>query len=145
MKDIRGFMTKLVIYTIYREAFYLFVNCYASIEDVESSCRNNSCYFMTLVGVFLWMDLTGVPAYHTVMKDLFPTLNNSTVVPRLIDDIVSKGGKGIANAHGFYEYTEEEARLWEETFKEFNYEIRKLALKYPADVVKKKLECKDKT
>jgi len=61
-------------------------------------------------------------------------------VPRLIDDIVRKGGRGIANAQGFYEYTEEEARLWEETFKEFNYEIRKLALKYPADVVKKKLE-----
>jgi 3-hydroxybutyryl-CoA dehydrogenase len=86
------------------------------------------------------MDLTGVPAYHTVMKDLFPTLNNDTAVPRLIDDIVRKGGRGIANGQGFYEYTEEEARLWEETFKEFNYEIRKLALKYPADVVKKKLE-----
>ena len=40
----------------------------------------------------------------------------------------------------FYEYTPEEARLWEETFAEFSYEIRKIALKYPADVVKKKLK-----
>ena len=79
------------------------------------------------------------------MDGLFPTLNNDTAVPHLIDDIVMKGGKGIANAHGFYEYTEEEARLWEETFKEFNYEIRKLALKYPADVVKKKLQRNNKT
>jgi hypothetical protein len=36
-------------------------------------------------------------------------------------------------------YTEEEAKLWEETFTEFSYEIRRLALKYPADVVKKKM------
>jgi len=143
-KDIRGFITNRLMYAMYREAFYLVENGYASIEDVDRSCRNNAGYFMTLVGVFRWMDLTGVPAYHTVMKDLFPTLNNDTTVPRLIDDIVRKGGRGIANAQGFYEYTEEEARLWEETFKEFNYEIRKLALKYPADVVKKKLERSNK-
>ena len=59
---------------------------------------------------FRWMDLTGVPAYHTVMKDLFPTLNNQTTVPKLIDDIVKAGGRGIHNGKGFYEYTPEEAR-----------------------------------
>jgi 3-hydroxybutyryl-CoA dehydrogenase len=74
------------------------------------------------------------------MKDLFPTLNNSTAIPKLIDDIVKAGGKGVSNAQGFYDYTPEEAKLWEETFKEFSYEIRKLALKYPVDVVKKKLK-----
>lgn len=138
-KDIRGFITNRLMYAMYREAFYLVENGYATVEDVDRSCRNNAGYFMTLVGPFRWMDLTGVPAYHTVMKDLFPTLNNDTGVPKLIDDIVQKGGKGVANAHGFHEYTREEAQLWEETFKEFTYEIRKLALKYPGDVVKKKL------
>lgn len=97
---------------------------------------------MTLVGLFRWMDLTGVPAYHNVMKELFPTLCNSTEVPKLIDDIVKAGGRGVSNAHGFYSYTPEEARLWEETYSDFSYDIRKLALKYPADVVKKKLEQK---
>lgn len=138
-KDIRGFITNRLMYAMYREAFYLVENGYATVEDVDRACRNNAGYWMTLVGVFRWMDLTGVPAYHAVMKDLFPTLNNSTEVPKLIDDIVKAGGKGVANAHGFHKYTPEEARLWEETFKEFSYEIRKLALKYPADVVKKKL------
>jgi 3-hydroxybutyryl-CoA dehydrogenase len=138
-KDIRGFIANRLMYAMYREAFSLVENGYASVEDVDRACRNNAGYWMTLVGVFRWMDLTGVPAYHTVMKDLFPTLNNSSNVPKLIDDLVKDGAKGVANAKGFYEYTPEEARLWEETFKEFSYEIRKLALKYPADVVKKKL------
>ena len=31
-------------------------------------------------------------------------------------------------------------KLWEETFTEFSYEIRELALRYPADVVEKKLQ-----
>ena len=139
-KDIRGFIGNRLMYAMYREAFYLVENGYATVEDIDRACRNNPGYWMTLVGVFRWMDLTGVQAYHAVMKDLFPTLCNSTEVPKLIDDIVKSGGKGVANANGFHSYTAEEAKLWEETFKDFSYEIRKLALKYPADVVKKKLE-----
>lgn len=139
-KDIRGFITNRLMYAMYREAFFLVENGYATVEDVDRACRNNAGYWMTMVGVFRWMDLTGVPAYHNVMKDLFPTLCNSTEVPKLIDDIVKAGGRGVANAHGFYPYTEEEAKLWEKTFTEFSYEIRKLALKYPVDVVRKKME-----
>ena len=138
-KDIRGFITNRLMYATYREAFFLVENGYATVEDVDRACRNNAGYWMTLVGVFRWMDLTGVPAYHNVIKDLFPTLSNSTEMPKLIDDIVKAGGRGVSNAHGFYSYTEEEAKLWEETFTEFSYEIRKLALKYPVDVVKKKM------
>jgi 3-hydroxybutyryl-CoA dehydrogenase len=138
-KDIRGFITNRLMYAMYREAFHLVENGYATIEDVDRACRNNAGYWMTLVGVFRWMDLTGVAAYHTVMKDLFPTLSNSTQVPKLIDDVVKGGGRGVANAKGFYEYSPEEARLWEETFVQFSYEIRRLALKYPVDVVKKEL------
>jgi 3-hydroxybutyryl-CoA dehydrogenase len=141
-KDIRGFITNRLMYALYREAFYLVENGYATVEDVDRACRNVPGYWMTLVGPFRWMDLTGVQAYHTVMKDLFPTLNNSTEVPKLIDDIVKAGGRGVSNVHGFHDYTAEEAKLWEETYKEFSYDVRKLAMKYPADVVKKKMSKK---
>ena len=143
-KDIRGFIANRLMYAMYREAMALVENGYATIEDVDRACRNNTGYWMTLVGVFRWMDLTGVPAYHTVMKDLFPTLNTSTEVPELIDKIVREGGKGVANAHGFYSYTPEEAKLWEETFMEFSYDIRQMALKYPVDVVEKKIRAAEK-
>ncbi len=139
-RDIRGFISNRLMYAMYREACSLVENGYGSIEDVDRACRNNAGYWMTLAGVFRWMDLTGVAAYHTVMKDLLPTLSNQTSIPTLIDDIVRAGGLGIKNGKGFYNYTPEEARLWEQTFTEFSYEIRKLALKYPADVVDQKLK-----
>lgn len=139
-KDIRGFIANRLMYAMYREAINLVENGYATIEDVDRACRNNTGYWMTLVGVFRWMDLTGVPAYHTVMKDLFPTLYNGTEVPELIDKIVREGGKGVANAQGFYSYTPEEAKCWEETFTAFSYDIRQLALKYPVDIVEKKMQ-----
>jgi 3-hydroxybutyryl-CoA dehydrogenase len=128
---------------MYREAFYLVENGYASIEDIDRACRNSPGYWMTLVGLFRWMDLTGVPAYHTVMKDLFPTLNNQIQIPKLIDDVVKEGGKGILNGKGFYEYTPEEALMWKQTYEEFSYDIRRLAEKYPADIVNKKLAAKE--
>lgn len=139
-KDIRGFITNRLMYAMYREAISLVEGGYATVEDVDRACRNNAGYWMTLVGVFRWMDLTGVPAYHTVMKELFPTLSNSIDVPEMIDKIVREGGRGVANAKGFYQYTPEEAKYWEETFTEFSYDIRQLALKYPYDVVEQKMK-----
>lgn len=138
-KDIAGFITNRLMYAMYREAISLVENGYATIEDVDRSCRNNAGYFMTFVGVFRWMDLTGVPAYHTVMQRLLPTLNNSIEVPELIDKVVREGGRGVANAHGFYDYEPGEAKVWEEVFTKFTYDIRELALRYPADIVKQKL------
>ena len=141
-KDIRGFITNRLMYAMYREACYLVEQGYATVEDVDRACRNNPGYWMTLMGVFRWMDLTGVPAYHTVMKDLLPDLDRSTSIPKLIDDVVKSGGKGTANANGFYKYSKEEAHEWEEVFREFSYEIRKLALQYPADIVEQRLKKK---
>ena len=129
-KDIRGFITNRLMYAMYREAFYLVENGYATVEDIDRACRNNAGYWMTLLGVFGWMDMTGVAAYHNVMKELFPTLSNSQEVPKLIDDIVKAGGRGVANGKGFYEYTPEEAKMWEDTFTEFSFDIKKLADKY---------------
>lgn len=139
-KDIPGFIANRLMYAMYREAMYLVENGYATIEDIDRSCRTNAGNFMTYIGIFRWMDLTGVKAYHTVMKDLFPTLNNDVEVPKLIDDIVQAGGNGISNAKGFYEYSPEEVKMWQETFSAFTYDIRELALKYPGDLVKNNLE-----
>lgn len=139
-KDIRGFLRNRLMYALYREEFYLVENGYASIEDIDCACRFGIGNWVNFVGCFRWMDLVGLPAFHTVMKDLFPTLHNGTEVPTLIDNIVKSGGKGILNGNGFYQYTPEEARLWEETRQKYSYDIRQLGQRYPDDLVKKILE-----
>jgi 3-hydroxybutyryl-CoA dehydrogenase len=133
-KDIRGFITNRLMYAMMREAIYLVENGYATIEDIDRACRNDMGYWITFAGLFRFMDLTGIPAYLTVMKDLFPELNNSTEAPGFIEELVTSGAKGISNACGFYPYTKESAKKWEKLFIEFTYEIRKLAEKYPKDI-----------
>jgi len=129
-KDIRGFITNRIMYAMLREAFHLVEKGYATVEDVDRSLRNDLGYWITFAGPFRFMDLTGIPAYRTVMADLFPELDNSTGTPALMEKVVAEGALGVANAKGFYRYTAESAEHWERTFIEFSYEIRKLAEKY---------------
>lgn len=129
-KDIRGFITNRLMYALMREAFFLVKNGYATYEDIDRACRNDMGSWMTLAGPFRYMDLTGVPAYLTVMTGLFPELDNSTTAPDFVKDLVAAGARGIGNAHGFYNYTPASAENWEETFVDFTYDIRKLSEKY---------------
>lgn len=130
-KDIRGFITNRLMYAMMREAFSLVEKGYASYEDIDRACRNDFGYWITFAGPFRFMDLTGIPAYLTVMKDLFPELDNATQAPGFIEQLVASGAKGVSNAKGFYSYTEESAHQWEKLFNEFAFDIRKLSLKYP--------------
>jgi 3-hydroxybutyryl-CoA dehydrogenase len=129
-RDIRGFITNRIFYAMLREAFYLVENGYASVEDVDRSVRNDLGYWITLAGPFRYMDLTGIPAYAAVMRDLLPDLSCNTQVPQLMKEVVAAGARGISNAKGFYSYTPTEAKRWRKRLLDFSYEIRGLALKF---------------
>jgi 3-hydroxybutyryl-CoA dehydrogenase len=129
-RDIRGFITNRIMYAMIREAFYLVENGYATPADVDRSVRNDMGWWITLAGPFRYMDLTGIPAYAAVMRDLVPELCCETQVPKLMQEVVDSGARGVSNAKGFYSYTPAQARRWEKRFLAFNYDIRALALKY---------------
>jgi 3-hydroxybutyryl-CoA dehydrogenase len=120
-------LATMSIRTLYRRLL-------CSIEAVDRSIRNDLGCWMALAGAFRWMDLTGIPAYGAVMEDLNKELCNSTDVPELMKKVVADGALGVANAKGFYEYSEKTAKQWEEIFVKFSYDIRKLSLKYPQDI-----------
>ena len=132
-KDVRGFITNRVMYAMLREAFHLVESGVASIADVDRSLRNDLGYWITLAGPFRFMDLTGIPAYCEVMRDLLPELDCSTQVPFLMTRLVESGAQGVANARGFYHYTPAQAKRWEKRFLKFSYDVRELARKYPDD------------
>jgi 3-hydroxybutyryl-CoA dehydrogenase len=132
-KDVRGFITNRCFYALLREAFYLVEHGYATMEDVDRSLQNDLGYFMALAGPFRWMDLTGIPAYATVIQYLWPDLSNEMVVPPSMKKMIASGARGIANQKGFYKYTARSAKEWEKKFVNFSYEIHKLASRYRDD------------
>jgi 3-hydroxybutyryl-CoA dehydrogenase len=130
-RDIRGFVANRIMYAMIREAFHLVESGVATVEDVDRSVRNDVGSWATLAGPFRWMDLTGIPAYATVMTDLMPELSNAVALPQLMRDTVDAGALGTANARGFHPYTPESARAWDEAFRRFSMEIRHLQQRFP--------------
>jgi 3-hydroxybutyryl-CoA dehydrogenase len=132
--DIRGFISNRLMYAMLREAFHLVEAGVADVETIDRSYRNDMGWWSTIAGPFRWMDLTGIPAYMTVMEGLLPELENTTKVPKLMRAMVKSGALGIANQKGFYKYTKAEAAQWEKAWVEFTYDIRGLAEKYQKQV-----------
>lgn len=129
-KEIRGFITNRISYAMFREACHLVDSGVCTVEDVDRSLRNDVGWWIPFAGPFRYMDLMGVEGYSRVMRDLLPDLASSPEVPKLMRDVVESGGRGISNGRGFYQYTSEEAKAWEEKFIEFNYKIRRLTAEY---------------
>ena len=129
-RDIRGFITNRISYAMFREACHLVESGACSVEDVDRSLRNDVGWWIPFAGPFRYMDLMGVEAYYRVMRDLLPDLSTSPAIPPLMRRVVESGGRGVANGHGFYRYTGEEAKLWQQKFEEFNCKIRRLTAEY---------------
>ena len=129
-REIRGFITNRISYAMFREACHLVESGVCTVEDVDRSLRNDVGWWIPFAGPFRYMDLMGVEAYYRVMRDLLPDLNASPEIPSLMRKVVESGGRGVSNGRGFYEYTDEEAKRWQEKFEEFNLKIRRLTAEY---------------
>ena len=131
LKDVPAFIVNRLGYAMYREAFHLLEMGVADVETIDRSCRNALGLWATMCGPFRWMDLTGGPAlYAKAIAGVLPTLSNATELPKLMTDLVESDARGMANGRGFYEYSEEEARRWEELFREHAWTVRKLLDQY---------------
>lgn len=129
-RDVRGFITNRISYAMFREACHLVESGACTVEDVDRSLRNDVGWWIPFAGPFRYMDLMGVEAYYRVMRDLLPDLSTSPEIPALMRRVVESGGRGVSNGHGFYRYSDDEARRWQEKFAEFNCKIRKLTADY---------------
>lgn len=117
-KDVPGFIVNRLGYAMYREAFWLLEQGVADVDTIDRSFRNALSVWADIAGPFRWMDLTGLPAYASVMGQLFPELSRSTDVPAAMKELVESGAKGVTNGRGFYQYTPEEAARWEQMLTE---------------------------
>lgn len=113
-KDLPGFVVNRINYAMYREAIHLVEEGVASIEDIDSLCRNSVGIWMPLCGPFRWMDISGGPAlYATVMETIVPTLSNEASVPRTMQRLREENKRGTQNGEGFYRYEPGDAAKWD--------------------------------
>lgn len=130
-KDVPAFIVNRIGYAMYREALNVLEMGVADVETIDRSVRNALGLWATMCGPFRWMDLTGGPAlYGKAIESVLPSLSNATELPKTMQHLREADARGIANGRGFYEYTEEEARKWEELLRQHAWTVRKLMDQY---------------
>jgi 3-hydroxybutyryl-CoA dehydrogenase len=113
-KDVPGFIVNRLGYAIFREALALLEAGVADVQTIDRAFQHAIGLYASIAGPFRWMDLTGLAPYVEAMGRLFPQLNNGTEIPATIRALVEGGAKGITNGRGFYSYSPEQARLWQQ-------------------------------
>jgi len=134
-KDVRGFIANRIGYAILREAFALVEAGVATPADVDRSLRYTIGTSILFAGPFRYLDLSGLPAYATVMRDLLPDLSCEDEVPEVLEKLIASGACGVSNGRGFYHYTPAQAKRWEAAFQQFRRDVIALSQQYSDDAV----------
>lgn len=131
-KDIRGFITNRLMYSVYREIFSLVDKKCITIEDADKAFRYDVGSWITMMGIFRRMDYLGLKNFKVVLENILPTLSNGDKVPAMMQHMVDANARGTQNLKGLYTYSAQEAKDWEDAFARFNEDIFSLASCYPS-------------
>ncbi len=130
-KEVPGFIVNRIGYAMYREALHLLETGVADAETIDLSIRNTLGLWATVCGPLRWMDLTGGPElYLKAMKPVLPTLSNAEEPPAVLRHLAESGARGVVNGRGFFQYTPEEARHWEELYRRHAWRVAEMQNEY---------------
>ncbi|WP_262245759.1 3-hydroxyacyl-CoA dehydrogenase family protein [Parapedobacter soli] len=135
LKDVRGFITNRLMYAVYREALTLVEQGHITLADADKAFRYDAGSWVTMMGIFERIAITGGADYIEALKRIIPRLSDRTDVPEIMQRMVDQGAKGIHNLTGLYPYTEASAKQWEAAFAQFNKDIYELAARYNAKIL----------
>jgi 3-hydroxybutyryl-CoA dehydrogenase len=130
-KDIPAFIVNRLGYALYREALHLIELGVADAATIDRAMRNVFGLWTIVCGPFRWIDITGGPElYARAMKGVLPTLSNADAVSPVLQDLADSGARGIINGHGFFDYTPEEAKSWEELYRKHSWRVTQMQNEY---------------
>lgn len=116
-KDIAGFLCNRIAYAMYREAVHLLESGVADAEAIECSFRNSVGLWGAMCGPLRVMDVMGGGAFYAEsMKEVLPTLANSTELPSTLQLFMDRDAKGPKNNIGFFNYEKGEGAEWAKRF-----------------------------
>ncbi|MBX7206802.1 MAG: 3-hydroxyacyl-CoA dehydrogenase family protein [Verrucomicrobiaceae bacterium] len=117
-RDMPGFIVNRIAYAMYREALNLLESGMADAETIDAAVRNGLGLWASLCGPLRWIDISGGPElYAKAMSRVLPTLSKADAVPAPLQELADANARGTINGRGFYSYTDEEARRWEDLYR----------------------------
>lgn len=106
-KEVPGFVGNRLQAALFREALSIVGKGIATAEDVDTVVKNGFGRRLAGAGVFEIWEIAGWDLIQSVCENIFPDLETSKDVPKLLKEMVGRGDLGTKSGKGFYSWTPE--------------------------------------
>ena len=108
-RQILGFIGNRLQSAMFREALAIVEQGIASAQDVDAVVKYGFGRRLAVAGPFEVWEQIGWDLVATISSELFPEIDHSTEVPKVLRDKVAAGELGTKTGKGFYDWTPESA------------------------------------
>jgi 3-hydroxybutyryl-CoA dehydrogenase len=104
LKEIPGFLINRIQTAMFREILSLLEEGVARPEDIDAGVKGSFGLRLAVVGPLATMDMGGLDLLYKGMKYLYPFLDRSTGVQKVLEERVKQGELGLKTGKGFFQY-----------------------------------------
>ena len=108
LKDIPGFLVNRIQTAMSREILSLIEKSVAEPEDIDAAVTGSFGLRLAVLGPLATMDMGGLDVVYKGMKYLYPFLDRSTDLQRILEEKFERGEFGLKTGKGFFQYQKEE-------------------------------------
>jgi 3-hydroxybutyryl-CoA dehydrogenase len=109
LKEIPGFLINRIQTAMFREILSLLELGVATAEDIDTGVKGSFGIRLAVLGPLQTMDMGGLDLMFTGMKYLYPLIDRSVDVQKILGEKVERDELGLKTGKGFFQYEQKEA------------------------------------
>lgn len=103
-RPIQGFLANRLQHAMMHEALCMIEDGYCTADDVDDFCRNMFGPRMSVTGLILQKDVSGLQTTAKTHRELVPTFYHTRTPCALLQDMVARCDLGVSTGKGFYDW-----------------------------------------
>jgi 3-hydroxybutyryl-CoA dehydrogenase len=109
LKEIPGFLINRIQTAMFREILSLLELGVATPEDIDEGVKGSFGFRSAVQGPLRTMDMGGLDLMNKGMKRLYPLIDCSVEVQKILSEKIEQGAFGLKTGKGFFQYEQKEA------------------------------------
>jgi 3-hydroxybutyryl-CoA dehydrogenase len=109
LKEIPGFLINRVQTAMFREILSLLELGVATPEDIDLGVKGSFGFRLAVIGPLQTMDMGGLDLMYKGMKYLYPFIDRSIEVQKILGEKIERNELGLKTGKGFFQYEQKEA------------------------------------
>lgn len=103
-RPIQGFLANRLQHAMMHEALCMIEDGYCTAADVDDFCRSMFGPRMSVTGLILQKDISGLQTTAKTHRELVPTFYHTRKPCALLQEMVARGELGVSTGKGFYDW-----------------------------------------